>query len=674
MEHAYFKLLHLLAGHPVWALVVVALAALLESVAFIGTFIPGSTAMFVAGALIGTGTLNLGWVFVCAILGAVAGDAASYWIGARYKDRIRQVWPFRTHPGMLVAGEKYFAKHGAKSVVSARFAPPLRAIVPVVAGMLGMTPGRFLVINILSALVWAPVHILPGVVFGASIELAGAVSFRLVVIAAIVAVAAWLIYNVVRIAVSHARSWTSTSRERLLEWGERHPGRAGRIVLRTLNPDSPAAGLIITISVFLLVSAAVFFSTLEDIAHGDPLVQVDMSAYRFLQSFRSTWADDALSVLSTLGSLPTLTALVVLVIAWMAIERRWRTIAWWLSAVAFSQLLILAIQLATRHLPLGALASSARAFPSNHVAATVIIYGFLAFLVERRVGSVSRVLVAVATVAVVTAVTLSGLYFDRFTLSDALGGAALAAIWVFLVALMAVWRHPEKPRARPLMPVAVLAVIGVAVAAQVATGRELPSAEVAQRPVVVVVTPAQWTDTVWRTFSCYRANMEGDRREPITVQWTATAEQVKAQLESRGWSVGTRLSAKSVLSLVEPNVTATALPVLPRLNNGEPSQLEFVRSHKGADERDVLRFWPTHYAVEQQNGVPPTPIWLGSLVHERLRRPSWPFNVLRPTRVVEPMIAEYGAGSPWHDLEVARSAGCEGVRVTLIASRAEAAR
>jgi undecaprenyl-diphosphatase len=114
--------------------------------------------------------------------------------------------------------------------------------------------------------------------------------------------------------------------------------------------------------------------------------------------------------------------------------------------------------------------------------------------------------------------------------------------------------------------------------------------------------------------------------------------------------------------------------VLPRLNNGEPSQLEFVRSHKGADERDVLRFWPTHYAVEQQNGVPPTPIWLGSLVHERLRRPSWPFNVLRPTRAVEPMIAEYGAGSPWHDLEVARSAGCEGVRVTLIASRVEAAR
>jgi undecaprenyl-diphosphatase len=400
-------------------------------------------------------------------------------------------------------------------------------------------------------------------------------------------------------------------------------------------------------------------------------VQVDMSAYRFLQSFRSTWADDLLAVFSTLGSLPTLSALVVLVIAWMALERRWRTIAYWLAAVAFSQVLILAIQIATRHLPLGALASNARAFPSNHVAAAVIIYGFLAFIVERRVGTVARVLVAVATVAVVSAVTLAGLYFDRFTLSDALGGAALAAIWVFLVALTAVWRHPEKPRARPLMPVAVLAVIGVAVAVQLATGNAFPTAEGAQRPEVIVVTPGQWTDKIWRTFSCYRSNMEGDRREPITVQWAATAEQMKAQLESRGWTEGTRLSAHSLLSLVSPNVTATALPVLPRLNNGEPSQLEFVRSHEGDDQRDVLRFWPTRYAVERQDGSPAAPIWLGSLVHERLRRPSWPFNVLRPTRQVEPMIAEHGEGSPWHDIEVARSMGCEGVRVTLIASRAQ---
>src|SRR5579864_9716015 len=149
MEHAYVQLLHLLAGNPAWTLTVVFLAAFLEAIAVIGTFIPGSTAMFLAGALVGTGSLSLGWVFLSAIVGAVAGDGMSFWIGKRYQDRIVQFWPFSKHPQVLDAGHRFFQKHGAKGVVFARFIGPLRAIVPVVAGMLGMTPVRFYAMNVL---------------------------------------------------------------------------------------------------------------------------------------------------------------------------------------------------------------------------------------------------------------------------------------------------------------------------------------------------------------------------------------------------------------------------------------------------------------------------------------------------------------------------------------------
>jgi membrane protein DedA with SNARE-associated domain/membrane-associated phospholipid phosphatase len=668
VEHAYFKLLHFLSGHPGWALTVVVLAAFFESIAFIGTIVPGSTAMFVAGALVGTGSLNLGWVFVCAIAGAIAGDWASYGFGCSHRDTIGQMWPFRTHPGVLATGKRYFEQHGAKSVIFARFIPPLRAIVPVVAGVLCMPPARFLAINVISALLWAPVHILPGVVFGASVELAGAVSFRLVVLLAILVAAGWLTFKVTRLLVSHAREWTNISRRHLMHWARHNHGSAGRVVLRLLNPETGAAGLIAIISILLLVSASVFFSTLDDVSRGDPLVQMDMSTYRFLQSYRSPWGDHVLSALSTLGSLPTLGALAAMVVVWMALERRWRTVAYWLAAVAFSQLLIAAIQITTlRPLP-GAFATDIRAFPSNHVAASVVIYGFLAFLLARRIGVMSRVIVATVAVAILIAVAFTGMYFGRFTVSDAVGGAALAAAWVFLIALTAVWRHPEKPRPRAWMPLAVLAVIALSVVLQLNADsrRQLSEQKV---PAPTVVSMVQWTDTTWRTFSCYRSNMEGERREPITVQWAATAAQVEAQLRSRGWIEGTQVSAHSLLSLVSPNVAATELPVLPRLDNGEPSTLMFTRSTAGPDERDVLRFWPTQYALAEPNGMPPMPIWLGSLVHERLQRPTWPFNVLRPDRQLDLMVNEHGETSPWHGLEVARSAGCGGVPVTLIASR-----
>lgn len=622
--------------------------------------------MFVAGALVGTGSLNLGWVFACALVGAVAGDAASYWFGCSHKETIAKLWPFRTHPGMLLAGQRYFEAHGAKSVIFARFIAPLRAVVPVVAGMMGMRPLRFLVINIISALVWAPVHILPGVVFGASIELAGAVSFRLVAVLAILVAATWLTFRATSLVVSHARAWTDSSRRNLLRWARHHPGAMGRVVLGILDPKHQAAALIAVISVLLLASATVFFSTLHGVSRGDPLVQVDVSVYRFLQSFRSSWGDAILAVLGTLGSVPTLAALTVLVVVWMAFERRWRTVAYWLTAVMFSQLLILAIQITIQRPLPGAVASSLRAFPSNHVAASVVIYGFLSFLLARRVGPVARVFVAMATIAILASVAFSGLYFGHFTFSDAVGGAALAATWVFLVALTAVWRYPAKPPPRAMMPVAVLVLVCVSVALQFRTSLDAMAAE--STPAAIVVTPMQWTDTVWRTFSCYRSSMDGDRLEPITIQWAATAGEIRDQLERRGWTEGARLSAHSILSLVSPDVAATALPVLPRLNNGQPSVLVFTRSHLSADERDVLRFWPTQYAVAHRGGRPPTPIWLGSLVHERLLRPSWPFNVLRRDRRIDSMIADHTEASPWSGLEVARSTGCVGIPVTLVAS------
>jgi membrane protein DedA with SNARE-associated domain len=245
MEHAYIHLLHLLAGHPVWTLTVICLAAFLEAIAVIGTFVPGSTAMFLAGALVGTGSLSLGWALLSAIAGAIAGDGISFWIGKRYKARIVQLWPFRTHPQVLDAGHRFCQKHGAKSVVFARFIGPLRAIVPVVAGMLGMTPTRFYAMNVLSALLWAPAHILPGVVFGASMLLAGAVSFRLVVVIVLLVGIVWLSFRAMGFLLSHASAWSSAAGRYLGSWACRHPGPFGRLARRLLDPEQPDASSIV---------------------------------------------------------------------------------------------------------------------------------------------------------------------------------------------------------------------------------------------------------------------------------------------------------------------------------------------------------------------------------------------------------------------------------------------
>ena len=668
MEHAYIHLLHLLAGHSAWTLTVIFLAAFLEAIAVIGTFIPGSTAMFLAGALAGTGSLSLGWVFLWAIAGAVAGDGMSFWIGRRYKARIVQLWPFRTHPQILDAGHRFFQKHGAKSVVFARFIGPVRAIVPVVAGMLDMTPLRFYAMNVLSALLWAPAHILPGVVFGASVLLAGAVSFRLVVIIALLVAIVWLSFRAMRFLLSHASAWSSAAGRYLGGWACRHPGPFGRLARRLLDPEQPDASSIVVTSLIVLAAGALFFGVLEDVISGDPLVSVDLSVYHFLQSVRTPWSDTVLAGLATLGSVFTLTALVATVVVWMLLERRWRTIGYWLAAVVFSQLLIFALQFAMHRAAPNEFLSGPYVFPSNHVAATVIVYGFLAFLLARRVGMLEGLLVATASTVVVIVVALAGLYFGRYWVSDAIGGAALAYIWVAIVSLTAMLRHPEVPPTRRLMPVVILAVMLVSVGVQLGVNPPAPPPDSTLRPAPVLVTQAEWTASLWKRLPCYRSDMGGDHKEPLTLQWVSNLDSIKGQLRAQGWVEGTDLSAHSLLSLASPNVAAVALPVLPKLNNGVPSSLVFMRPGDTRDERDVLRFWPSGYAVE--NGVSATPLWVGAFAHERLSRPSWPINILRVDKEVSSFDAHTKMSAGLGAALVAR-VSCHGVPVSLLAAPAE---
>ncbi|CAB3798497.1 hypothetical protein LMG28688_04735 [Paraburkholderia caffeinitolerans] len=682
MEHAYVHLLHLLADYPGWTLAFVVFAAFTESLALVGTFFPGSTAMFIAGAFAGTGALNLGWLFACAIAGAVAGDALSFWLGRRYRDSIAQVWPFSHYPVILEKAQAYFQSHGTRSVILARFVAPMRAVVPVVAGMADMSPMRFFAMNVISALVWAPAHIVPGVVFGASLQLAGAVSFRLVVVLAMIVFAGWLVWRFTQMMLGHLDAWASASRRALVRWAVSHKGQAARRLARSLDPQQSALGALLAVTALVPVCAAVFSYVLSNLLHGDPLVQVDQSVRQFLQSIHTTWADDVLAHVETLGSAYTLAALVAIITIWLAIERRWRTIGYWALAAGVSQALIVVLRVAIHHDVAGAAHVGAYVFPSDRVASMVIVYGFAMFLLARRVNVMQAAMVAMFGNAIVVAVTFAGLYFDRFLFSDAIGGAAFASIWVWTVVLLSLWRYPQRPENRNFMPSIVFAVLALAFALQRgAAQREAALASHAEAPPQAI-TQVVWIDSLWRTFACYRIDMKGERREPMTIQWAASAADLRAALRDAGWSEGAQFSLKSVLSLVAPNVDVLALPLLPKLNNGMPSPLVFERAHLPDDpahpgsRRDVLRFWPTGYAIGQPTQAPDgaelTPIWAGSLVHERLRRVSWPFNVLVTYAGSHDSagseLAAPGQPTGWHAITKPGSEGCEGRSVTLIVS------
>jgi membrane protein DedA with SNARE-associated domain len=156
-------LIAFVSAHAWLAYLTLFLAALLEAVPVVGSVIPGSTIILALSALVPGGELQLEWVLLAAIAGALLGDGSAFWIGHRSQREILNAWPMSRYPLVIAQSEAFFNRWGALAVFFARFVPPIRAFVPITAGALGMPPLRFFAVNIPAVLLWAPAHVLPGV-------------------------------------------------------------------------------------------------------------------------------------------------------------------------------------------------------------------------------------------------------------------------------------------------------------------------------------------------------------------------------------------------------------------------------------------------------------------------------------------------------------------------------
>ena len=87
-----------LTNNPHWALFITFLISFSESLAIIGSIVPGTVTMTAVGILAGSGVMRIDLTLLAAILGAIAGDSASYFLGFYYSDSLSKIWPFSKHP------------------------------------------------------------------------------------------------------------------------------------------------------------------------------------------------------------------------------------------------------------------------------------------------------------------------------------------------------------------------------------------------------------------------------------------------------------------------------------------------------------------------------------------------------------------------------------------------
>lgn len=156
-------ILAFIRAHKEWAGPIVLLLAFGESLAFISLVLPFWIILVGIGTIIGASdTLNYWTVLSCAAIGAALGDWLSYWLGYHYHERIGRMWPLSRYPNLLPQGHKFFEKWGVWAIVIGRFSGPLRASIPIVAGVTQMPQIKFQIANWGSAFLWAFVLLSPG--------------------------------------------------------------------------------------------------------------------------------------------------------------------------------------------------------------------------------------------------------------------------------------------------------------------------------------------------------------------------------------------------------------------------------------------------------------------------------------------------------------------------------
>ena len=622
MHHLIDALMVFAQGHPHWIAAVVLLVAWAESLAIVGTFVPAAVVMFTAGALVGHEAVSLWPVLISASLGAVAGDALSYELGRGRESQLRGTGLFQRHQSAVRKAEDFLVQHGTASVVLARFTGPVRAFVPLLAGFARMPRWRFYTVNVLSAGLWAPAHILPGVVFGASLQLAEAVTGRLALLLAIVVVVLWGAVWLVTRALAWLIPIVGRARQGLVRFARRRSGPIARLALDVLDPERPGSHALLTGAALLLGCTWAFFGIVEDVLSRDPLVLADQSIFAFLQGVRVGAIDRVMVGITELGSIGVMLPLIVVVFAWLVWHGCWRTARYWLATVFFAELLVQVLKFTLgRHRPLALYAGNeAFSFPSGHATVSTVVLGFLAFLLVRGQSRPWRLTVVTVTTGYVALVALSRLYLGAHWFSDVAGGISVGLAWVALVAMVYTHRDiRENLWPGPLVGLCIATIVVSGAAWMALRGESDRAMYVAAVPEPEAMTQAQWQSGGWRSLPRQREELAGDVEERLLLQWACSEQGVQAALIEAQWHAAPARSVANTLRALAPGTSMTELPVLPRWDAGRRSRIEMIRriGHE-TGARMVIRLWHSGVEIVLPDGSM-LPLWYGTVYREQRR-------------------------------------------------------
>jgi undecaprenyl-diphosphatase len=628
------ELLNWLNANPGWGWAIVFLVAFFESLVLIGILLPGMLILFGVGALIGLGMAELMPIWLAASAGAMLGDGLSYALGHRYRGHLLDIWPFSRYPGLMERGTRFFQSHGAKSVVAGRFIGPLRPIIPAVGGMMGMQPSRFLAVNIPACLIWAPSFLLPGILFGASLEVASQYTGRLTAMLVILLVILWTIWWLIRFVYEPLATRSARWFRHIIRWSRRHP-----LLGRVTGPlFDPTRGEVLSVAMLGVLLVLLFWGLVTVLFLSPFSAQpkaIDQSVADLALSLRNHLADPVMVGITQLSRWPVPVFSALALLLWLIGAGRRNAAMHWLIAVGGGSLLHLLLSWGLRTTPeVLQLAGDTLRSPSAAMSLSTVVLTFFAVMEAGELPRRHRQWPYLIAALILTVLALARLYLGMEWLSGALMGVCAGLAWTAVVGIayrQRAFRHFSGGIASLIFYGAFLALFAWQVHEHTAEDLAALTAE----PEREWLAGDEWWDGAWRDLPTDRTRLASPESRRFNLQAAVDLERLAGLLQAAGWHSEPESDWRWVLQALNPEPDEASLPLLGRAYEGLSESL-LLSTHVPPDGRLLtIRLWDSGIRLSPGGQV----LYFGQIAEETLVQQLKLFSFWRARALPEPMVA-----------------------------------
>lgn len=157
----------IIQDYGAWTYLILFLIIFCETGLVVAPFLPGDSLLFAAGAFAAMGSFHVEQLWIVLSSAAILGDSTNYWIGRFVGPRVfyQETSKFMNKK-YLDQTQKFYERHGGKTVIIARFMPIVRTFAPFVAGVGAMKYPRFLLFSVLGTILWISIFVFAGYFFG----------------------------------------------------------------------------------------------------------------------------------------------------------------------------------------------------------------------------------------------------------------------------------------------------------------------------------------------------------------------------------------------------------------------------------------------------------------------------------------------------------------------------